>query len=366
MSIVFESVPFSTSLSSFRRWVQEDESENDLFLSKAALSSMDFVSKSSGFTRSMVKEYDVITGTKHSEHFSALGFTSAFNVIGGALSMRKGFSELRQRIGDATGRALAYLSCARGGLQLLGGLVFVTIRSLDVAQLFTENKMVKAVTTVFGFIASGVSQTRGVLTDVSYGIEIYEAYCVVELIVDRDPEESLRILQDKLRDPGERTSFIRATSEECAVAIEGANPAQAEEIISRIYEESSKAYLGSLLELTLVGLGIVASMLVTLSAAPSVLLAATGINTFLQVFGLISSLVKLVGAFKKEGAGRYDMLLLETLSAGCVLALGMTLFFQNQWMVWGVSMGLGLAWFLVTAAAFRKTVIDRAADREYI
>lgn len=366
MSIVFESIPFSTSLSSFRRWVQEDERENDRFLSKAALSSMDFVSKSSAFTRSMVKEYDIITGAKHSERFSALGFTGAFNVIGGALSMRKGFSELRQRIGDATGRALAYLSCMRGGLQMLGGLVFVTIRSLDVAQLFTENKTVKAVATVFGFIASGVSQTRGVLTDVSYGVEIYEAYSVVESIVDRSPQDSLRVLQGKLRDSAERMSFVRATSEECAVAIEEANPAQAEEIISRVYQESSNALLGSLLELTLVALGIAASMLVTLSAAPSVMLAATGINTFLQVFGMVSALVKLVGAFKKRGAGRYDTLLLETLSAGCALALGMTLFFQNERMVWGISMGLGLAWFLVTAAAFRKTAIDRAADRDYV
>ncbi len=354
MTVVYE------TLNGFVTWVQTDEDRRKPVLSGAALKTVSFVSKSSSFMRSLVSAYDSVYKLKAPLSLSALGFTSGFGIVTGALNLRKGIHDYKKRMQDedVSGAVLGGMHATGGVLQMAGSAAFITIRSLSTLAHVTENKTAKAVAGIFGYIASGVSQAGALLSCASLLMEIYGSYAIIEECRDREPLDCLESLREKLQNRAERSALIRMTSEACVREIETVDPNNAEAVeavIDRTYHESAQSMLSPMISLALMGLGIAASMIVTVTTAPTALLVATGINGCLAIFGFSTALISFIQALNKEEApGRYDQALLATLSLGCLFSLGMTRMYHNSREAEVIIGALGLVWFVANAATYLK------------
>ena len=145
-------------------------------LGPLVLSGSDVIKDLSGHIRKGFDSSRIIYGTEHPIALTALGFTSGFSLISGGLSVKGGMADAKRakKISDATGRSLAYLKIAKGGMQVTAGGLFVPARALTIAALATSSEVYAITAGVLGSMAGNCVSIVALLVMASISLCLHE------------------------------------------------------------------------------------------------------------------------------------------------------------------------------------------------
>lgn len=145
-------------------------------LGPLVLSGAEVVDDFASNIRQTFSTYHQVYGTESPVELAALGFTTGFNLISGSLNVRSGLKEIEtaEKVSDVAGKQLAQLKVAKGAASAAGGAIFIPIRALSLAALYTSSKIVSVLAGVLGSIGSACFNIVVIVAGIALGIKLNE------------------------------------------------------------------------------------------------------------------------------------------------------------------------------------------------
>ncbi len=358
-----------------------------------SLSGVDLVMDSSSFARSLISSIDATTQRADPPSFSALGLTTVFSLVGGAVALHDGLHDkaLMEKIKDYTGKIFSYLKCARAGIQTVAGALYIPVRGLSVGAYMSGSKLLGNLSGLLGQIGSGLFSGVGLLVSISTFMEIDEFSTFaarLDYVAKRasgkseqgKAEACLAFLKGKLAlsaeeqaSPdrkaileGKRSILCRLLTPELVQRIESATAHDALEIQALVSDQNAQAIFAASATFFLCILGIAATVIALATSSPTAVLVSTSINTFTALCSFVSSLLKVKEALQHSTTGRYDGTLLLALSAVCALAVTLTPLLPEEQLFQIITGSLTLFWLTLNLYMLARVAREKKSKRTLI
>lgn len=351
------------------------EESNAPIFSSGCLGGVDLIMATSGAVRGAIETANVAQSRDSTICTSALGITTVFSVVGGALAMHKGWkdSSLMRRIGDVTGHVLAGLRFARGTIVTVAGSIFVPVRALTLAAYATASKSMELIAGILGQIGGSLFGFTGVLLGIGTAIDLsdqisFRASFNAALVGDGGIERAFTFLKEKLTLTAEeaalpneereallakkKSMLTRSIGAACVEKIETATVAEAEEVIAQVSWDNGKKIAASIVMLALSIMGIVSTIIPFISATSAALVAVAAINLLSATGWLIFDLKNgfetiLKKASEENDRGKYDHILMGAVSLLCISAVTFAGLFEAALVMQFIALGVGILWLSI-------------------
>lgn len=389
----------STQNSTFHSVPPGQELEGpDLLLGPLATGIVDLTSSLSSSGRSVHSGWNTWQGINDPVASTALGVTSCFNLVSGIVDARDAHREAGRcrKIKEVYWKVQAQVKIIKSTLTGLIGLVFIPVRALTIAGLFTASKIAVAAQQILGAIGESLASCTCFLMMIGALMGLYRenGFLTQKLKpVLADPQKCLNVLQDELALNVEEKLAIRAkvekknlsswdreakidriearllkkkeyllarvTNQECVDLIKRATAADAPIIVKKVLEANKQRRLLSLEKLLLSSLAIAA--IFTAGLVSSVLTIVVGLGW------VVFEMYEVYKGFKANEEGKYDKLWLLISTTICMI--GIVAFSSLSAgivpLVIGGVMGIGvLALHSAAYISLRKKAAEKqAADR---
>lgn len=130
----------------------------------------------SGHIRQTFSSYHKVYGTESPVALGALGFTTGFSLVSGSLNVKNAIEEIKtaEKVSDTVGKTLGNLKIARGIALASGGAIFIPVRALSIAALFTSSKVISTLAGVLGSVGNACFNVVSILAAIGIGIRLNE------------------------------------------------------------------------------------------------------------------------------------------------------------------------------------------------
>ncbi len=390
-------------VSSERRDVKGDVADQAL-LGPLVLNGAEVIADFSGHVRQTFSSYHQVYGTENPAALAALGLTTGFSLVSGSLSVRSAIQEIKtaEKISDTVGKTLGNLKIARGVAQASGGAIFIPVRALSIAALFTSSKVISTMAGVLGSIGSACFNVVSILAAIGIGIRLNEqrqfreeldsilqnpnlpeierpvrALEYLKKLAAVSSQEKEEIRQDILAQPEfrglnpeqlsakieEKASLLllkkeaylkRLTDEDCIAQIRQKGPSEATSVIEAVQKKSKeKIILASIgMGLLIVGLAVTIASFIFTGPVGIIVSAALGFATSLgwilvDGYGLIKE-------FQSTDPGRYDKLWIFTSTVLAVISVALVFFLSGGTASIVAAAVVGAVWLAINSACYYR------------
>jgi hypothetical protein len=345
-------------------------------LGHLVLSGADVVADFSANMRQAFSTYDQVYGTESAAALTALGFTTGFSAISGALDVNSALIEIRtaEKVNDTAGKTLAQLKLVKGTAQTIGGAVYIPVRALSLAALSTSAKAVSVIAGTLGSIGSACFNIVSILAAISIGIKLNDQRLFrkeLDAILQdpnlQEPERPTKALEHlkklatvSTQEKEEIRTELRAQPENQALSslhldakveeksslllqrkeahlkrlidsesikqIREKGPAEANEVIEAVLNASLKKVVWSSIGMVLISIGLALTVAAFIFTGPIGIIVTTAIGLATSLGWLIYDGYELIKEFQEAAPGRFDKLAILISSIVAVIAVSLVFF----------------------------------------
>ncbi len=345
-------------------------------LGPLVLSGADVLADFSANMRQAFSTYDQVYGTESAAALTALGFTTGFSAISGALDVNSALIEIRtaEKVNDTAGKTLAQLKLVKGTAQTIGGAVYIPVRALSLAALSTSAKAVSVIAGTLGSIGSACFNIVSILAAISIGIKLNDQRLFrkeLDAILQdpnlQEPERPTKALEHlkklatvSTQEKEEIRTELRAQPENQALSslhldakveeksslllqrkeahlkrlidsesikqIREKGPAEANEVIEAVLNASLKKVVWSSIGMVLISIGLALTVAAFIFTGPIGIIVTTAIGLATSLGWLIYDGYELIKEFQEAAPGRFDKLAILISSIVAVIAVSLVFF----------------------------------------
>lgn len=354
----------------------EPSTPHNAVLSPLVLSSNSVIGMFSSQVRKTFDSSNIIYGTKNSEALAAIGLTTGFNLVAGALTVKSALEDFGNTT-DKTSRVSALLKLATGGLLTAGGALYIPVRALTLIALATASDVARVAAGVLGTAGSFCFNVISLLAAIGSGIKLRElaqfrqmltvglpdlkALISVsdlekEAIRQKEKYKALSPLdrQTKVAEKVEKLlkkkeAFIkRVTDDKCLEMIRNNDPGALEAVQKKLKENTILTSISMGFSTTSVVVSIAACIFVAPTAV--VIIAALGVVLTGAMF--IFEAYQLLQQFMEQEPGRFDKLWIAFSTITAVGAFALVCLFETGLIPIIAAALVGVVWMGINAACY--------------
>src|ERR1700722_12983951 len=380
------------------------DTANQALLGTLAIDGAGVIGDLSGSVRQTFETYHKVYGTENPVALNALGFTTGFSAVSGGNSVIEGLKDIRtaDKVSDTAGQALARLKVVRGGVQAVGGVVYIPERALSIASLFTSAKIVSTVAGVLGMMGGAFFGIVSIVAAIGTGIRLDEqrkfraglnailknpdlpeemrskkALEHLKQLATVSSEEKEQIRNEILALPVSPLPFPESISErvedkanvllqkkeaelkrlvddDCLSQIRQKGLEEAESIIQAVQKKSDEKVTLAWISMALLVAGFAATILSYIFTGPVGILVTTGIGLATSVGWLLTDGHGLIKDFQSSNPGRYDKLWILLSTVGAVVTIALVFFLSGGIAPIIAAAVVGTAWIAINAACYYR------------
>lgn len=373
-------------------------------LSPLVLSGTEVIADFSGHIRKTFDTSNKVYGTENPVALAALGFTTGFNIISGGFNVQSGINDLHQakKISDVAGTALGHLKIGQGATSAAGGAVYVPVRALSLATLWSSAKIVSTTAGILGSLGDGLFGISLVCAGIATGIKFHEirlfqkglyailndskiteqarsikALDYLKQLVTISPDEKTQILNQLKSDPqfltlpeetkvakvAEKESlllqrkeacFKRVLSEDCLNLIQQKGVDEATTVIDAVKKESRTKFILSLLSIVFISIGAALAIATFIFTGPIWIIVSTAAALIVSFAMLIIDGCGLINEFKNSVPGRFDKLCILFSSLMALVCVALVFFLTGGLAPLIAAIAVGVVWMGINIACYYR------------
>ena len=373
-------------------------------LGPLVLSGAEVVDDFASNIRQTFSTYHQVYGTDSPVELAALGFTTGFNVISGSLNVRSGLKEIKtaEKVSDVAGKQLAQLKVAKGAAAAAGGAVFIPVRALSLAALYTSSKVVSVLAGVLGSIGTLCFNIVVFVAGVALAMKLNEhrlfrnelnailedpnvpeqdrppkALEHLKKLATVSPEEKEAIRTELKALPENQTISIkeldaqveeksnllsqrkeaylkRVADGDCVKQIREKGPAEAKEVIEAVKKASKEKVIISATGMGLLAVGVCITIAGFIFTGPLGIAIAAGVGLAASLGWLALDAYDLIKEFKETDPGRFDKLWIFLSSVLAIVTVALVFFLSGGTApIIAAAVG-GAIWLAINAACYYR------------
>jgi hypothetical protein len=378
------------------------ETADQAMLGALALGGAGVIGDLSGSVRQTFETYHKVYGTENPVALGILGLTTGFNTVSGGCNVVGGMKEIKKadKVSDTAGGVLGRLKVVRGGVQAAGGAVYIPVRALSIAALFTSSRVVSTVAGVLGAIGSICFNIVSVLAGIGIGIRLDEqrkfgaeldailkapklsvrmrtkkAFAHLKQLVAASPQEKEQIRKEvhatrgalnprgQLKIINAKTKVLlekkeaklkRLIGADCVKQIREKGIKEAAHVVEAVQKERNEKVVVSSIAMTLLIIGLISSVVSIIVLGPVGAVVAASISLAVSIGWVLHDGRELLKEFKQSDPGRNDKLWIYISTAIAVVTVALV-FFLSGGIAPIIAAGVvGAAWLAINGACYYR------------
>ncbi len=373
-------------------------------LGPLVLSGAEVVDDFASNIRETFKTYHHVYGTESPVELAALGFTTGFNLISGSLNVRNGLKEIKtaEKVSDVAGKQLAQLKVVKGAGAAAGGAIFIPLRALSLAALYTSSKVVSTLAGVLGSIGSACFNVVVVIAGIALGIKLNEhrlfrnelnailddpnvpqqdrlakALEHLKKLATVSPEEKEAIRTELRALPENQTltsnqldakveeksnlllqkkeAYLKRVADvDCIKQIREKGPVEAKEVIEAVQKTSKEKVILASIAMGLCVVAVALTIAGFIFTGPLGIAIAAGVGLVASAGWLILDAYDLIKEFKESDPGRFDKLWIFLSSVLAIVTVALVFFLSaGTAPIVAAAIG-GAVWLAINAACYYR------------
>jgi hypothetical protein len=377
---------------------------NQALLGPLVLSGADVVADFSSHIRQTFSNYHQVKGTENPGILAALGFTTGFSLVSGGLNVNSAIKEIKtaEKISDTVGKTLANLKIARGVVQASGGAIFIPVRALSIAALFTSSKVISTIASVLGSVGSACFNVVSIIAAIGIGIRLNEqrqfqselnailqdpnlpeaeapikALEYLKKLAAVSPEEKEEIRQEIVAQPElgalnpellsarieEKAGLLllkkeaylkRLTNEDCVTQIREKGPSDAASVVEAVQKKSKEKAILASIGLALLTVGLVMTVASFIFTGPIGIIVSAAVGFATSLGWILVDGYDLIKEFKSTDPGRYDKLWIFMSTVVAVVSVSVVFFLSGGIAPIIAASVVGAVWLAINSACYYR------------
>jgi hypothetical protein len=310
--------------------------EEGPFFGPLVFSANDAVSNLSGLIRSGFSGSNVILGTENPAVLAAMGVTTTFSAVGGAVNFSGGIDDLitAKKTDDLFSGVLAAIKTVKGGALIVGGMIYLPVRACALGAIAFGSSALRSASSLLGKVGDQFFRFATVLTTISLSLRIYELMTFrkgLKQAVDQGRgleflKESISLSEEEKQNIGKESaelkqkvdqlqakalkkkeaSFSRVVSPGMIKVIREAEMGKTEEVVKAVFAKNRDRVVlaGLFLALCLLSLSTLAITFAFTGAVPMALSAVIG--TCVAAGFLVLEGIQLIKDLNESETGKHD------------------------------------------------------------
>jgi hypothetical protein len=380
------------------------ETADQAMLGTLALGGAGIIADISGSVQKTFDTYHKVYGTENPVALGVLGLTTGFNVVSGTNNVLGGLKEIRaaDKISDTAGQVLGGLKVVQGGIGVGGGAVFIPMRALSIAALFTASKVVSTLAGILGGIGTVCFNIVSILAAIGIGIRLDEqrkfraeldailkdpqlseemrpkkALEHLKQLAAVSPQEKEQIRNEISASRGARflspatlskkveekanvllqkkeAELKRLVGDDCLTQIRQKGAAEAASVIEAVQSKSNEKVVVSSVSMALLIVGLIVTAISLTLTGPVGIIVAAAVGLAVSVGWLIHDGYNLLTEFKSSDPGRHDKLWIFISTAIAVVAVALVFFLSGGIAPIIAASVVGAVWLAINIACYHR------------
>ena len=356
----------------------EPSTPHNAALSPLVLSSNSVIGMFSSQVRKTFDSSNIIYGTRNPEALAAIGLTTGFNLVGGALTIKSALDDLENTT-DKTSRVSALLKLVTGGLLAAGGAFYIPVRALTLIALATASDVAKVAAGVLGIAGTFCFNAISLLAAIGAGIKLRELAQFRQMLTGSLPDlktlisvsdQEKEAIRQKKKCPvkvaekvekllKKKEAFIkRVTDDKCLEMIRNNDPGALEAVQKKLKENTILTSISMGFSTTSVVVAVASAIFVTPTA--TVLIAVLGVVLTGAMF--IFEAYQLLQQFMEQEPGRFDKLWIAFSTITAVAAFALVCLFETGLIALIAAASVGVVWMGINVACYFNLTQQKSGE----
>ncbi len=362
------------------------------------------ISDFSGHIRQSFATYHAVYGTENPVALNALGFTTGFSLVSGGLNVGDAIKEIQTagKISDTVGKTLGNLKVVNGVVLASGGAMFIPVRALSIAALFTSSKIVTTLAGVLGSLGGACFNVVFIIAAIGIGIRLNEqrlfrkelnsilqnpnlpeaerpikALEYLKKLATVSPEEKEDIRQEIMAqaefrelNPGQLSAKVeekahllllkkeaylkRLSNEDCITQIRQKGPSDATSVVEAVQKKSKEKIILSAIAMALLIIGLAVTVASFIFTGPVGVLVTAALGCATSLGWILVDGYGLINEFKATDPGRYDKLWIFISTVIAVVSVSLVFFLSGGIAPIIAAAVVGAIWLAINAACYYR------------